>query len=65
MAVKPNFYEWFSRGLVAGQHYLEVPAEPLEVICPALLAAMLIIEGGGIAVWTCAPSQNSHAAWLL
>ena len=46
-AVKPRFHEWFSRGLVEGQHYLEVPAEPLDAICPALVAAMLTTEGSG------------------
>ena len=44
-AVKPQFHEWFTRGLVEGQHFLEVPAEPLDTICPALLEAMLSIEG--------------------
>ncbi len=46
-AVQPHFHEWFTRGLVEGQHYLEVPAEPLDAICPALVDGMLSIEGRG------------------
>ena len=45
--MKPQFHEWFSRGLVEGRHYLEVPAEPLDAICPALVASMLSMEGNG------------------
>ncbi len=45
--MKPQFHEWFTRGLVEGQHYLQVPDAPLDAICPALVDAMLSIEGSG------------------
>ena len=46
-AVKPQWHEWFSRGLKKGTHYLEVPAAPLPAICPALLKGMLAMEKAG------------------
>ncbi len=44
--MEPQWHEWFSRGLVAGEHYLNVPAAPLDAICPALLLPMLALEAG-------------------
>jgi len=42
--------EWFSRGLRRNEHFLEVPAEPLDAVCPGVLSALLASErafGGG------------------
>ena len=53
--MEPQWHEWFSRGLVSGEHYLAIPAAPLDAICPALLAAMLDLEAGKASAQAPAP----------
>ena len=43
-AVKAQWAEWFSRGLHPGKHYLEVPVEPLQGICPAVVSTLEAAE---------------------
>ena len=57
--MEPQWHEWFSRGLVAGEHYLNVPAAPLDAICPALLLTMLALEAGISLPQTRAPQVSS------
>ena len=44
LAVKAQWAEWFSRGLHPGKHYLEVPVDPLQGICPAVVSTLEAAE---------------------
>lgn len=44
LQVAPRLWEWFSRGLVRGTHFLQVPNDPPSALCPSTLATLSALE---------------------
>lgn len=44
LQVAPRLWEWFSRGLVRGTHFLQVPTDPPSALCPSTLATLSTLE---------------------
>jgi hypothetical protein len=69
LAVKAQWAEWFSRGLHPGKHYLEVPVEPLQGICPAVVSTLEAAEaafaGAEMSFPQSYPISERHACCLV